>query len=272
MANINFPRFWHALFLTLQQQQQQQPHKEILPLNRTIFVVAASRPLSSTLHLASSTTQIWRGTTGTNENRKDRAGWWTEWCLQLSASRTHFPGWHPWPTPSAQLTLKLLQVFVYQLVDFSTFDAFNIFSSGFLHWFGAEEETWRQPHKEAHECLHGVVTHEASPDCPRKSKDAQLWDLKEAGVWVEDTNGGGEAAVHRWGQAHPSQAHAGPSRLQIPPQEEAQEHQGPRIPLHNALPFSLNGGSESRLVQSSTFSSTKPDLENVTTICQILYM
>ena len=91
-----------------------------------------------------------------------------------------------------------------------------------------------------------MVQDEAEADCSREPKDAQLGDLQEVGIGVENVDGGTEATVHRRSQEDQGQAHAGPPRLQVPAAAEAKEPQGAGVPLHHAIPLRLHGGPQSR--------------------------
>jgi len=75
----------------------------------------------------------------------------------------------------------------------------------------------------ANERVHGVVAEQAAPDGAGEPQDAQLGDLEAAGRRVEAAERGGEAAVHRRGQAAARRPHEGPPRLQVPPAPQEQE-------------------------------------------------
>ncbi len=110
-----------------------------------------------------------------------------------------------------------------------------------------QRERWGA-HQEAHERLHGLVQDETAPDSAGEPKNAQLRDLKTAGLRVEAVDGEREAAVHRRGEADPRQAYDRPSGLQVSAETEAKEFEGARVSVCHAVSFGLHGGFACRSV------------------------
>ncbi|KAG1660945.1 hypothetical protein GQR58_021780 [Nymphon striatum] len=88
--------------------------------------------------------------------------------------------------------------------------------------------------KAAHECLYGLVKRPETQDGPGEPQNAQLGDQQAPRRRVEDPDGIRQAALHRRGQEAEGPAHEGPSGLQVPSEEETEEHyeEGPvRVPV-----------------------------------------